>query len=62
MEAGSTATMATKIMGFLNDIILPGGTKLFEWVTQTDGINYFFYMTIIAGMIGLFSRIKNSVR
>lgn len=62
MESGATETMATKIMSFLSDVILPGGTKIFEWVTTTDGINYFFYMSVLAGMVYLFTRIKNSVR
>lgn len=61
MEA-SAATMATKIMDFLTNIILPGGTKIFTWVTETDGINYFFYMSVLYGIVSLFSRIKNSVR
>lgn len=61
MEEGAVS-MATKIMTFLTDTVLAGGTKIFDWVTTTEGINYFFYMSILAGMVGLFVRIKNSVR
>lgn len=55
-------TMAEKILSFLSDVVLPGGTKIFEWVTTTDGINYFFYMTVLYGIVSLFVRIKNAVR
>ena len=62
MDETTVLTMAEKILAFLTDVILPGGTKIFEWVTTTDGINYFFYMSILYGIVALFTRIKNAVR
>jgi len=62
---GSTTTAVDITQGtvsFLKDVVLPVGTDLLKWATETDGIKQFFYMMLIGAMVGLFNRIRLSFR
>lgn len=59
MEGGSTTVVAGAVT-FLEQTVLPVGTKLLGWVTSTEGVKEFFYMVLIGMMVGLFNRIRHS--
>lgn len=56
----TTVNVATEAVKFLDDVILPVGTNLLEWVVSTPGMREFFFMLIIGAIVGLFNRIRHS--